>query len=70
MLKGDKIIREMSSAYNSQSNGLAERAVQRCKDVIKKSMNEGKDWRRGIEEMRSLPSSVLDGASPAKVFHG
>ena len=42
-LKGNKIIREMSSAYNSQSNGLAERAVKRCKDLIKKSMNEGKD---------------------------
>ena len=69
-LKGNNIIREKSSAYNSQSNGLAVRAVKRCKDVIKKKMDEGQDWRRGSEEMRSLPSSVLDGAAPAEVFHG
>ena len=33
-------------------------------------MDEGKDWRTGIAEMRSQPSSVLDGASPAEVFNG
>ena len=69
-MKGKNVIREMSSAYNSQSNGLAERAVKRCKDVIKKNMDEGKDWRTGIKEMRSTTSSVLDGISPAQVFHG
>ena len=69
-LEGKNVIREKSSAYNSQSNGLAERAVKRCKDVIKKNMDEGKDWRTGLEEMRSLPSRVLHGASPAQVFHG
>ena len=69
-LEENNIIRETLAAYNSQSNGLAERAVKRCKQVIKKCMDEGKDWRTGLEEMRSQPSSVLDGASPGKVFHG
>ena len=33
-------------------------------------MDEGKDWKTGIAEMSSQPSSVLNWASPAKVFNG
>ena len=69
-LQGKNVIRETSSAYNSQSNGLAERAVKRCKDTIKKNMDEGVDWRTGLEEMRSVASPALGGRSPAEVFHG
>ena len=69
-LEENNIVKETSAANNSQSNGLAERAVKSCKEVIKKCMDERKDWRTGLKEMRSQPSSVLDGASPAEVFHG
>ena len=67
-LEENNVTRQKSAAYNSQSNGLAERGVKRCKEVIKKCLDEGKDWKTGIPEMRSQPSSVLDGASPAEVF--
>ena len=62
-MEENNVTREKSAAYNSQSNGLAERGVKRCKQVIKKCMDKEKDW-------RSQPSSVLDGASPAEVFNG
>ena len=64
-LQGKKVIREMSSAYNSQSNGLTERAVKRCKELVRKNMDEGKGWRTGLEEMRSVASAALGGKSPA-----
>ena len=68
---GEKnVIRETSAAYNPQSNGLVERAVRRCKEVIKKCLDEGRDWRTGIAEMRTQPSTVLNGAAPAETFHG
>ena len=69
-LASKNVIRETSAAYNPQSNGLAERAVRRCKEVIKKCLDEGRDWRTGIAEMRTQPSSVLNWAAPAETFHG
>ena len=33
-------------------------------------MDEGKDWKSGIFEMRSQPSRALDWTSPAQIFHG
>ena len=69
-LEKNNVTRKKSAAYKSQSNELAERGVKRCKKVIKKCLDEGKDWRTGIPEMRSQPSSVLDGASSAEVFNG
>ena len=36
----------------------------------KKCLDEGKDWRVGIAEMRTQPSSVLNWAAPAETFHG
>ena len=47
-LEENNVTRKKSAAYNSQSNGLAERGVKRCKEVIKKCLDEGKDWRTGI----------------------
>ena len=38
--------------------------------MIRKCMDEGRDWRSGIFEMRSQPSGALDGTAPAQMFHG
>ena len=63
------ITRQTSSAYNSQSNGLVERAVGRCKEVLKKcNVNKG-DWRAAMREMRLSPSAGLGGQCPAQIFH-
>ena len=68
-LESRGILRQTSSAYNSQSNGLCERAVGRCKDILKKCNVNKEDWRAAMSEMRLTPSHALGGACPAQVFH-
>ena len=62
------IQRQTSAAYNSQSNGLVERAVQKCKAILKHCAMYKEDWKQAMAEMQTMPSRQLNGACPAEVF--
>ena len=60
------IIHEKSSAYNPESNGLAEAAVKNVKRVLMASMETGEDPNNALVIWRTTPKH--DGPSPAALF--
>jgi hypothetical protein len=63
-----KIIHDLSSPYNSSSNGLAEAGVKNTKYLLKKCINNNEDYSIALSEFRNLPRS--DGISPAQLMFG
>ena len=69
------IIYIRSPLYHPQSNGLAERAVQEMKSLLKKqiSPNETVDWSEKVKEIqrdvRFAGSETLMGKSPAQIIY-
>lgn len=59
---------QKSSAYNSESNGLAEAAVKSIKKLLFKTAERGEDFREALQEWRNTPRA--DGFSPAQMFTG
>ena len=60
------IVHELSAAYHPQSNGLAEGAVGRVKNVIMKAVLAREDIGVAVQEFRNTPMS--EGPPPATVF--
>ena len=63
-----QILHELASAYNPQSNGLAEAAVKNAKKLLLKCKDEGEDYQTALSEFRLTPRA--DGFSPAELFFG
>ena len=59
---------ELSSPYNSQSNGLAESAVKNTKFLLAKCKREQEDYQKALLNFRNTPRA--DGTSPAQLFFG
>ena len=66
--RGQGITHELSSAYNPQSNGLAESAVKNVKAIISKCLQEGTCFRQALHEFHDCPRA--DGFSPNQLFFG
>ena len=62
------IIHELSSAYNPESNGLAEAGVKNMKGLLSKCLLLREDFPAALAEWRSSPRA--DGFSPAAMFLG
>lgn len=62
----DITIKTCSPHYH-QSNGLAEKAVNICKQMIKKSLDENSDFRESVMEYNNSPIINLN-ASPAQIL--
>ena len=62
------IIRETSSAYNPQSNGLAEKSVQDVKSILKKQIGKY-DLEKLVNEMNHTVISGM-ACTPAELFMG
>ena len=58
-----------SSPRYTQSNGLAERAVQTAKNLMKKTKVERKDFQFGLLDYRNTPIEEI-GLSPAQMLMG
>ena len=58
---------ELSSAYNPESNGLAESAVKAVKNLLDKCMDEKEDQDLALLAFRNTPRE--DGATPACLFY-
>ena len=58
-----------SSPHYPQSNGLAESMVKVSKNLMKKSLEDGKEWFEGLLEYRITPQH-LTLSSPAEIFYG
>lgn len=56
----------VTSPYNSQSNGLAERNVQTVKKMFKKLAEENKDIYLGLLQLRNVP--IFENVSPAEIL--
>lgn len=56
-----------SSPHYPRSNGLAERAVQTCKSILKKCAEENKDFYLSLLEYRNTPISGLN-VSPSQIL--
>ena len=68
----NKIVHITSSAYNPQSNGLAESGVQIVKNLLKKCNKQGDDWGQFMLELlylRNTPNTSSH-KSPAQMFFG
>ena len=59
---------ELSSAFNPNSNGLAEAAVKNVKYLIEKCSAAGQNLSEALLEWRNMPRA--DGYSPAQMFFG
>ena len=59
---------ELSSPYNSQSNGLAESAVKSMKYLLTKCQGNLVNFRQCLAEWRNTPRA--DGFSPSQIFFG
>jgi len=62
------IIHELSSAYNPNSNGLAEAAVKSAKSLLEKCREGKEDFQEALLEARVTPRA--DGISPAEAMFG
>ncbi len=62
------ICHELSSAYNPQSNGLAESAVKNVKAIIGKCQQESRCHLQALHEFHDCPRA--DGFSPNQLFFG
>jgi len=62
------IVHELSSPYNSQSNGLAEAAVKNVKYLLAKCAEGKEDFAVALLEWRNVPRA--NGVSPAQAFLG
>ena len=62
------VIRETSSAYNPQSNGLAEKAIQDIKNILKKQTGGFNLEKLVAESNNTVRANML--ATPAKMFMG
>ena len=67
-LEGMGIIRETSSAYNPQSNGLAKKAVQDIKRILKKQTGKF-DLEKLVSESNHTVRSNM-AATPSELFMG
>ena len=67
MMEEFKIPYTPSSPYNSPSNGLAERHVGIKKLLLKKSMDNKKDFQENLSHLNN--SARPDGHSPAELFY-
>lgn len=56
-----------SSPYYAKSNGLSEKAVGICKNILKKSKESNTDWQIALLEYRNSPLSGLN-ISPAQML--
>ena len=66
--KAMSIEHELASAYNPNSNGLAEAGVKSCKYLIEKCLATGESLEAALLEWRNTPRT--DGFSPAQLFFG
>ena len=64
----NNIKHELSSPYNSQSNGLAEAAVKSVKTLLSKCKETKEDFEVALSAWRNTPRA--DGFSPAQMFFG
>jgi len=62
------ITHELSSAYNPNSNGLAEAAVKSAKFLLEKCEESKQDFQEALLEARGTPRA--DGVSPAEAMFG
>jgi transposase InsO family protein len=66
------ITHEMSSAYNPESDGMAEAGVNVCKRLYKKSLADGTNFRANLQCLNNFPRKSPPGhppiASPAEMF--
>ena len=60
------ISHELASAYNPQSNGLAEAAVKQMKFLIDKCQAGKEDFEMALLQWRNTPRK--DGSTPAAIF--
>ena len=65
--KDNYIRHEVSSAYNAESNGLAEVSVKKAKRLIKKTKQMKQNLQQAIFQMRNTVMSKV-GASPSEMF--
>ena len=56
----------LSSAFNPESNGLAEAAVKNCKHLLLKCIDDGSDFNDALLTWRTTPKA--NGPSPASLF--
>ena len=61
--KSENIKHELSATYLPQSNGVAEGAVRKAKDIIKRCTSAKEDIEAAMAEMNNFCS-----ANPAKIF--
>ena len=66
--KQNAIVHEVTSPYNSQSNGLAEAAVKNVKSLLSKCSQTSEDFQIALSTWRCIPRA--DGFSPAEMFLG
>ncbi len=59
---------EISSAYNPESNGLAEAAVKQAKYLVIKCIRDKQDYTSALHEFRNTPRA--DGFSPYQLMFG
>jgi len=64
----NSIHHELSSAYNPESNGLAEAAVYNAKYLLQKSSKSNEDFQHALLHFRNTPRQ--DGYSPAQLLFG
>ena len=69
-LRKEETDMETDPASNSLDYRLTERAMWKCKEIIKKGLEEEDDWRAKIKKMRDTTSPSLGGISPADAFYG
>ena len=62
------VIHELSSAYYSQSNGLAEISVKKAKRLVQKTKKLKENLQRAIFQMRNTRLKSV-GASPSELFY-
>ena len=61
-------IHDTSSPHFAQSNGNAERMVQTCKNMLKKSFDSNEDYRKALLVYRSTPLAC--GKTPTQLLMG
>ncbi len=66
--RANKIVHELSSAYNPQSNGLAEAAVKNIKHLVKKTSAANEPLPEAL--FAFCNASRKDGSSPAELMFG
>jgi len=66
--KEKNIMHELSSAYNPESNGLAEAAVKNMKKLILRCKEKGENIPQAIAAWRNMARA--DGLSPSQLFYG